>query len=249
MKTARTWLLRNLSVIAGFSSLFLGVQVHGNPLRWDSMDKLVEVTGGLTNKTVSFWVTNTSTAHIRITTIRTSCGCTEVESPDLPWKLSPGSTGKVSFSTDIRGKYGRLFKSTTIESSAGTQMLKFQLHINALEAMLRNRNQQLAKADPQAIFHGKCAACHSEPAQGKRGGALYLTACGICHEAEHRASMVPNLHLIALPKKEVDWMTLLSTGKPDTLMPGFAKRHGGPLTDDQLKSLIQYIMVAFPNAR
>jgi len=226
--------------------LLVAGAAHGEGLRWDALDKLVEVPGGRTNHTVTFTCTNRSPTNIVINAIRTSCGCTEVRAPGLPWTLRPGASGRISFSTDLRGKYGRLFKSAAIESSAGTQRLRFTLHINAMEALVRARNQSLAKADPQAVFRGRCAACHAAPTRGKEGGALYLAACGICHEAEHRASMVPNLHLIALPGSEAEWHRLIDGGKPGTLMPAFAERAGGPLNERQIESLARYLRVAFP---
>ena len=35
------------------------------------------------------------------------------------------------------------------------------------------------------------------PTVGKKGAELYATACGICHDAENKASMVPALHASA----------------------------------------------------
>ncbi len=86
--------------------------------------------------------------------------------------------------------------------------------------MRRNRakNQGLAKADRQAVFKGECAKCHAEPTKGKIGRELYAVACGICHEAEHRASMVPDLKALNKPTSRDYWLQWIAHGKADTLM-------------------------------
>src|SRR6185503_8056367 len=98
--------------------------------------------------------------------------------------------------------------------------------------MDRNKNQELAKADRQAVFRGDCASCHVEPAKGKFGKELYDKSCGVCHDSEHRASMVPNLHALNHDTNADFWKTWISQGKPGSLMPAVATSQGGPLRDD-----------------
>ena len=120
----------------------------------------------------------------------------------------------------------------------------------ATEAMRdpdRARNFEMAKVDRQAIFKGECAVCHVNPAEGKYGKALFNTACGICHEGERRATMVPNLHALNFPTSFEYWQAVISHGKPNSLMPGFAKTAGGPLTDMQIISLASYLASAIPS--
>jgi hypothetical protein len=42
------------------------------------------------------------------------------------------------------------------------------------------------------------------------------------------------------------WNQWIRIGKPGTFMPAFQKPHGGPLTDDQIASLVQYLRQRFP---
>jgi mono/diheme cytochrome c family protein len=81
---------------------------------------------------------------------------------------------------------------------------------------------------------------------GKLGKDLYDKACGICHDAEHRATMVPNLHALNHDTNLDFWKTWASQGKLGSLMPAFAAAEGGPLDDAQIKSLAQYLASTIP---
>lgn len=219
-------------------------------LQWDSTRKEVNTPAGAPNAIVRFTVTNTLQSPITIDRYKPSCGCSIAEGPVLPWKLQPGQHGALAVTTDLRHKRGSLHKTLTVNSSAGIQVLHFTIHIGR-EAIgdERTRNQRLAKTDPQAIFRNDCAQCHAEPAKGKLGKELYTAACGICHEAEHRASMVPDLRKIPLPQHLPQWLHLISTGKANTLMPAFYEKHGGPLTAQQVRSLAQFMHADFPKQK
>ena len=105
---------------------------------------------------------------------------------------------------------------------------------------------QLAMADRQAVFKNDCASCHVAPAVGKKGEQLFAAACSICHEAPHRATMVPDLHALKFTPTKDYWHNWISNGKPGSLMPAFAQAQGGPLTDEQIESLAEYLTHYFP---
>ncbi len=105
----------------------------------------------------------------------------------------------------------------------------------------RARNQSLALADHQAVFRGDCARCHAEPAKDRLGHELYTLVCGICHDAEHRASMVPLLGKSEQSRNAAYWRTWITFGKPGSLMPAFAQALGGPLTREQIESLSEFL--------
>ena len=110
----------------------------------------------------------------------------------------------------------------------------------------RAMNIQNALADRQAVFKGDCVTCHVDKGVGKLGADLYLASCGICHEAEHRAAMVPDLKVPRSPRDLAFWQKWIAEGKPGTLMPAFAAAHGGPLTQEQADSLTVYLYQYFP---
>jgi cytochrome c553 len=152
----------------------------------------------------------------------------------------------------LRNKWGKLYKTLNILSSTSPATLSIVIDIpqgvtNTSSPMAdRLWGQQLASMDHQAVFKKDCVHCHLEPAFGKYGQNLYTAACGICHEAKQRATMVPDLHALNTPVDSDYWHHWVTYGKPGTLMPGFAATLGGPLEDDQIRSLVDYLKTTFP---
>lgn len=219
-------------------------------LQLDAVRKEQTLKPGEESCVFTFAVKNISKADLVINQVRTSCGCTIAQLPSQPWKLAPGASGNITLTVDVRGKSGTLIKTATIDLPTTYKHFSFIVHIpastNPQTAMTdRERNMQLAAKNRQAVFHGDCARCHLEPTKGRQGVGLYVTACSICHDAEHRASMVPDLHAIKRPDDREYWRTLISQGKPGSLMPAFAQEHGGPLSKDQIDSLVDYLVSEF----
>src|SRR6202012_4112996 len=80
----------------------------------------------------------------------------------------------------------------------------------------------------------------------KLGKDLYTSICGICHESDHRASFVPDLHKLPEPTNPEFWKNWIMHGKPGTLMPAFAQSEGGFLTETQIESLVAYLSATIP---
>jgi mono/diheme cytochrome c family protein len=198
-----------------------------------------------------FNATNISPREVTVTFIQTSCGCTAANI-QLPMKIGPGGNAQIPVNMDVRGKSGAITKTVTLHTDHGYKVLMVKSTIPAPAAnaagmaLNRERNQQLALADRQAVFKGDCARCHVEPVIGKMGKDLYTFACGICHEAEHRATMVPDLHQLKVTPNAEYWKLFITQGKPATLMPAFAQVQGGPLSDAQINSLVDYLVKDFP---
>ncbi|MFM8336437.1 MAG: DUF1573 domain-containing protein, partial [Opitutaceae bacterium] len=185
-----------------------------------------------------------------VTDVKTSCGCTVARMPARPWIISPGRTEELKLAFDMRGRSGLQTKTAVVETERGRRLLTMNIRIPAAPAMAadpaaRERNQALAKADRQAVFKGDCARCHAVPANGLAGGDLYKVACGICHDAEHRASFVPLLKDLQRPADRDYWRTMVVAGKPGTLMPGFSADMGGPLNRMQIDSLVEYLIANY----
>jgi mono/diheme cytochrome c family protein len=98
-----------------------------------------------------------------------------------------------------------------------------------------------AVADAQAIFKGDCAHCHADKGRQALGQDLYAADCGICHESPHREKFVPDLHALKQATDFDYWKTVITLGKPHTMMPAFADAQGGPLTEAQIVSLAMYL--------
>jgi mono/diheme cytochrome c family protein len=212
-----------------------------------------------------FRFTNTTPESVTVEWVRASCGCTFVEVPDLPWVLPAGDVGQFTVVMDGRGRRGTLKKSVQMQTTLGRRKLSVEAHLTAApgsegegtggrgemgEAGMamgeqaldeRERNQRLAMVDRFAVFRGACASCHVAPTVGRTGPSLYVAACGICHDSENRASMVPDLKSLPHPTDRAYWARWIQKGGEGTLMPGFAETEGGPLTASQVESLVEYL--------
>lgn len=217
-----------------------------HPLKWDAMEKSLTPKPGDGAADFVFNVTNTSTAPVEILQLRPSCGCTVADMPQNPWILAPGAKGSFRATIEFRGKHGKFSKAIYVTSTLGTQVLGVVVNIPEMDEAELVRNQQLAVADRQAVFRGKCATCHAAPAAGKTGADLFMATCAVCHISERRATMVPDLLVARTPRDAAFWRTWITEGKEQTLMPAFAKDRGGPLTPAQVDSLVEFTLAAFP---
>lgn len=220
----------------------------------DAEQKEFTLAPGEVNAPFVFILTNISSGDILLNYVQTSCGCTTTKI-QLPQKIAAGATTEIPLTMNVAGKTGAVIKSVTLHTDKGHKVLLVKTIIPeptgnpATIAMNRERNQQLASADRQAVFKGECAKCHVEPVIGKVGRELYTAACGICHEAEHRAEMVTDLHNLKITPNAEYWKFFIVNGKPASLMPAFAQAHGGPLSDAQINSLVEYLVKEFPSSK
>ncbi len=220
-------------------------------LAFDAESKEATVKPGELAANYVFQITNVSPAEVIISRVQPSCGCTTAQLPPMPWKLPAGGNGQIPVTMNVQGKSGLVIKTLTVYTELGQKTLILKTTIlppdpKLMTAVDRDRNQLLAKTDRQVVFKGDCAHCHVEPLIGKSGKELYVAACGICHEAEHRAAMVPDLHNLPNDTNTEYWKLMCAIGKTNTLMPAFAQVHGGPLSDAQIASLVTYLGANFP---
>jgi len=197
-----------------------------------------------------FQMTNISQGEVLITLVHGSCECTAPQLPSMPWRLPPGGFGQIPVVMNVEAQSGVALKTLTVYTEQGQATVTLKTTILPLESKVmsaaeRELNLRLAQTNRQAVFQAECARCHAEPAKGKFGKELYLAACAICHEAESRATMVSDLKH---PTKEItadDWQRIIRIGKERTLMPAFDQSHGGPLSEEQIKNLVEYLGANF----
>jgi cytochrome c5 len=242
----------------------VGPSTPPDALVFDAQTKEHNAKPGETSATITFLVTNKSDVEVAINNVHTSCGCTVAKLPaPTPWRIAPGQGGAIETAVDLRGKRGTLMKSVTIQSSSGVTNLMVKVNIpddrgpidrSADGTMLdadRVKNIQASLVNPQAVFTDRsCAVCHADKAAGKMGKELFDVACAICHEAPHRATMVPDLKL-KNPGTRDAWKVWISAGRSNiwavrTLMPAFAKERHGILSDEQIESVLDYVVAAYP---
>lgn len=226
-----------------------------NFLAFDAEQKEVSVTNGTPEAHFSFNLTNISSGDVTINFVQTSCGCTVAKLPSTPWKLAPKESGEISATMQLAGTPpgGTKIKTLTVSTDKGPKALYVKATVlpGPMNGMDRTNAQKIAMADRQAVFRGDCARCHVAPAKDstghdRMGKDLYAAVCSVCHEAEHQASFVPNLHKLTEPTSPDFWKNWIMHGKPGTLMPAFAQNEGGFLSDAQIESLVAYLSMTIP---
>ena len=223
-----------------------GEQSSAVPLVWDAMQKTIVAAPGAESVDFDFTVANTSDAAVKIEQLRPTCGCTVVEMPSSPWVIPPHGHGTFTGTVDLRGKEGALSKAIFVNTTKGTQVLRLSINIPEMDETARRRARAVAQADRQAVFRGECATCHVTPTIGKSSGELFTAACGVCHFSPRRAGMVPDLLVAHQHRDAAFWRKWITEGKEGTLMPAWSKARGGPLTDEQIESLVAYAVKMLP---
>lgn len=244
----RRWLRWSVLCAAVWGGIGATLPVLGaeHPLRWDALEKRAEpkLEDGVVR--FEFHVTNTSSRPVVVRDIRPTCGCTTVEAPRLPWTIAPGAKGSVRAVLDFLGKEGEIAKQLYVSVVEGTQTLTMVIKVPAMDASMRARNQEFATKNRHAVFQGQCASCHAAPAESRYGIDLFEAVCAICHQSKHRAAMVPDLAVAKEKRDAAWWQRWIEDGREGSLMPGFAKKHGGPLSAQQIESLVEYLVETMP---
>lgn len=221
--------------------------LHADALVFDSLVKDQSAPLGEFTLSFPFAFTNAASEPAVIHAVRTSCGCTVAKVPSLPWTIPPAGRGEFTVVLDAHGKSGTVTKTVWLNSSLGIKSLIVRAKIPEGQDSGpsgnedRLRNMQISQADRFTIFRGECATCHARPAQGRFGTTLFLSACGICHAAQNRASMVPDLQRLGHPTHREHWLKWITFGRHGSLMPAFAQSEGGILSDAQIDSLADYL--------
>ena len=242
-----------LVALTGIAVLVPAARAVSTNLVFDAITKEFVAKVGERSAEFDFSLTNTGPTEVTINSVRASCGCTTPKLPTLPWKLQPNESGSFHVTTDLAGKFGTFQKSIFMDTTEGPKMLYVKVVMpvtagtmaNVPNVDARTRNMQIAHADPQAIFRGDCASCHSKPTLGKKGEELFTAACAICHESDQRAVLVPDLHALKQTPTKAYWESWIRNGKVGSMMPAFALDKQGPLSNEQIDSLVEYLATDF----
>lgn len=145
--------------------------------------------------------------------------------------LKPGEKGSVTAIIDMRGRKGIFFKKIDVYSNDPiTPVTTLSVKIAAKDRI------HMAQYHATDIFSEECKDCHVERGRGKKGWELFKADCFMCHNAGKNTS------LSTMSKKSTEeLLKAIKEGVGNTLMPGFDSRFGGPLDDNDIKSLLDLI--------
>jgi mono/diheme cytochrome c family protein len=153
--------------------------------------------------------------------------------------LAPGKVGNIKIDLDTFGKKGNIIKTITIISN---------------DYLVPEKTVQIVtqvKAPPhpefnvgEALFSSRCRSCHADAGQGLQGASLYLAICYQCHgvdgEGTSAAALSDQDYLQGVDREYLyKW---IAEGQQGTAMPGYSQQHGGPLTEQQINSLVEFIL-------
>lgn len=194
-----------------------------------------------TSPTTTFIIKSVGTDTLEIVSANPSCGCTAALLDPTKKRLAPGQSTELKVTFDAHNKApGGMTKSITVVSNAvnGAQR---QLLIKG--DIFKSTTAHAGTAmSIQGVFEGQCASCHVDKGKGELGAKLYEADCGICHgdKKDHKpgADIASDAMMNYEPS---EWRKIIADGVPNSNMPAFHTKHKGPLNDEEIASLVDYM--------
>jgi len=187
-----------------------------------------------------FPLTNVGDADLVLKEATTPCGCTAV----LPEKtvLAPGESSRIDVTYDSSARSGEVERIITVRSNDPVEPVVELKVVAQVDASMH-----AAFEAGETLFGPKCGECHYDPAKDLMGQPLYDAVCFFCHGKERQGKTAPAL--AAFPSVFDPYLThMIELGRAGTEMPGFAKSEGGPLSPEQVESLVELLHTAPPPA-
>lgn len=194
-----------------------------------------------------FLIYNIGGKHLRISGVDTSCGCTVA---DVSKKvIAPGDFTRLEVELDTSIKLGKVRKKIVVHSN-DPKRPELALFVvgDVLPKPMEGHDQiMLQPKNKLVLFEGKCATCHVDAGKGKSGKALFLADCAMCHGVHatgNPAAAGPSL--LGGDYEDEAYRShirsVIADGSPNSpQMPPFSKKHGGPLNDDEIDSLVGFL--------
>ncbi len=192
-----------------------------------------------TIQTTTFIIGNTGTDTLEVFSANPSCGCTA----SFPGKkrIPPGDTSQLKISFDPHNKAeGDMTKTITVVSNSKADPQKIlRIHGQIYKSKLAHSGGMMHL---DGVFQGNCASCHVEKGKGELGAKLYEADCAICHGSKTDNKPGPDITAEAMMHHSThEWKEIIAEGIDNSNMPAFGLKHKGPLTEEEIASLVDYL--------
>jgi mono/diheme cytochrome c family protein/archaellum component FlaG (FlaF/FlaG flagellin family) len=192
----------------------------------------------------TFFIKNSGNDTLTIVNTHASCGCTAAVMDNM--KVAPGGISRLKVKFDAHNKgEGPITKTITVSSNSRTEADKV-LRIKGTIVKSKTFHKTDAKADAmmhlEGVFQGDCAKCHVDKGRGELGARLYDADCAICHGSKVDGKPGPELaskDMMSHDKKS--WTKVIKNGLKGTHMPAFHLSNKGPLNDEEIASIVDYL--------
>jgi mono/diheme cytochrome c family protein len=186
-----------------------------------------------------FVIGNSGKDTLEIFSANPSCGCTV--SALSKKRIAPGDTAHLGIQFDPHNKAeGPVTKTISVVSNSKKDPQKvLRIHGTIYKSKLAH-NGEMMHLD--GVFQGNCASCHVEKGKGELGAKLYEADCAICHGS--KADNKPGADITSDDMMNHDaksWKEIISEGRANTNMPAFGLKHKGPLNEEEIASLVDYL--------
>jgi len=166
--------------------------------------------------------------------------------------LQPSESAEIKVTFNAANKMGRIAKSVRIYSNDKTEPIKkIMIYATVVEREMVAGGEHSGIVMEGNYFKGKCISCHVAKGIDKYGKALFDADCAKCHGedgkgVEHIAKSLVQPEFINNLSDKVLY-GLIAKGTSNIMMLGFAKENGGPLEQNQIESLVEYIQTLNEN--
>jgi mono/diheme cytochrome c family protein len=185
-----------------------------------------------------FRFVNEGSDTLTIGGLSSSCNCTlPIVNAAL---FGRNDTGLIKVLFRSAGKSGKVTFTITVFSNDKVNPTK-NLHLSAEVIRPENVHKGSMNSPERLanIFSGDCAICHVNNGVGRMERELLEADCTICHGAPDHFRPARDLSTVKLLNVTTEEIReIINKGKEGTTMPGFSKEKGGPLTKEQIESLV-----------
>ncbi len=188
----------------------------------------------------AFTITNTGKQPLHVTEAKSECGCTATNFKGA--LLKPGASVKLDILVDTTMKQGPVTKDMVVYSDDPERPIT-RLFI-AMD--VKNAHGTMSMKDRTKIFTAeRCKRCHVDEGVGQFGKELFEADCAMCHRKQESGILSgPLIESVGYSDADLraHALDVIAHGsKNSPSMPGFLDSAGGPLSKEQVDSLVKYL--------